>query len=157
MDSQFVNDAPAAGAVTMQDTLGAMHAAFPDLDRGHCHLQDRARVRAAWASLSMRGGPHGKQMLPTLGEAGPAGLEITAGGALVAPPGTPAAAIDRLDRLDRLDREVNGILQDAAVQAQRVRLALTPIGRTARQFRDLATEERRTCGEVVRKSGAKVD
>ena len=89
--------------------------------------------------------------LPTLDEAGFAGLEITAWGGLVAPPGTPAAVVDRLNR------EVNEILRDETVRAQLARLAFTPIGGTTAQFRALATEERRKWGEVVRKSGAKVD
>jgi tripartite-type tricarboxylate transporter receptor subunit TctC len=75
--------------------------------------------------------------MPTLDEVGFAGLEITAWDGLVALPGTPAAVVDRLNR------EVNEILRDETVRAQLARLAFTPIGGTAVQFRALAAEERR--------------
>ncbi len=89
--------------------------------------------------------------VPTLDEAGVRGFEVTAWGALVAPPGTPAEAIARLNQ------EINAILKDEQVLAQLRQLAFTPIGGSPQDLRRLIDSERVKWGEVVRKSGAKVD
>ncbi|MEG1767182.1 MAG: tripartite tricarboxylate transporter substrate binding protein [Comamonas sp.] len=89
--------------------------------------------------------------VPTLNESGVAGFEMRAWGALVAPPGTPAEIVNRLNV------EVNAILKDEKVRAQFEQLAFTPIGGTPQDLRRLVESERVKWGEVVRKSGAKVD
>ncbi|MNV99228.1 Tripartite tricarboxylate transporter family receptor [compost metagenome] len=89
--------------------------------------------------------------VPTLNESGVAGFEMRAWGALVAPPGTPAEIVNRLNV------EVNAILKDEKVRAQFEQLAFTPIGGTPQDLRRLVESERLKWGEVVRKSGAKVD
>lgn len=73
MPSIFVSDAEVALAITMQDAIAAMHAVFLDLGREHSSLQDRVRIHAAGASLSMMGGIYGAQQVmgakvyPTVG------------------------------------------------------------------------------------------
>jgi len=73
MHTIFVSDAEVARAVTMQDAILAMHAVFLDLGQGHSSLQDRVRIHADGASLSMMGGIYGAQQVmgakvyPTVG------------------------------------------------------------------------------------------
>lgn len=89
--------------------------------------------------------------VPTLNESGVPGFEMRAWGALVAPPGTPAAIVDRINL------EINAILKDEKIRAQFEQLAFSPMGGTPQDLRRLVESERVKWGEVVRKSGAKVD
>ncbi|CAG9186377.1 hypothetical protein LMG32289_06394 [Cupriavidus pampae] len=89
--------------------------------------------------------------LPTLSEAGLKGYEVTAWAGLVASPGTPPEAVERLNK------EVNTILRDPEFRAQLDRLSFEPLGGTARDFQALIAAETVKFGELVRKSGAKVD
>jgi tripartite-type tricarboxylate transporter receptor subunit TctC len=89
--------------------------------------------------------------VPTLDEAGVPGFEMTAWRGLVAPAGTPKEVVSRINK------EVNEMFKDENVRAQLERHAFVPIGGTPQQFSDLMTAERKKWGEVVRKSGAKVD
>jgi len=89
--------------------------------------------------------------VPTLNESGVPGFEMRAWGALVAPPGTPAEIVNRINL------EVNAILKDEKIRAQFEQLAFSPIGGTPQDLRRLVESERVKWGEVVRKSGAKVD
>ncbi|MET1116472.1 MAG: tripartite tricarboxylate transporter substrate binding protein [Comamonas sp.] len=89
--------------------------------------------------------------VPTLNESGVPGFEMRAWGALVAPPGTPAEIVNRINL------EINAILKDEKILAQFEQLAFSPIGGTPQDLRRLVESERVKWGEVVRKSGAKVD
>ncbi|SOY47265.1 conserved exported hypothetical protein [Cupriavidus taiwanensis] len=89
--------------------------------------------------------------LPTMAEAGLKGYELTAWAGLVAAPGTPAEAIERLNR------EVNAIIKDPAFRAHLDKLSFDPLGGTARDFQQLIATETVKFGELVRKSGARVD
>ncbi|KAF1050104.1 Bug family tripartite tricarboxylate transporter substrate binding protein [Xylophilus sp.] len=89
--------------------------------------------------------------VPTLDESGVKGFEMQAWGGLVAPPQTPA------DIVSRLNREINAILQDQKVRAQLGQLSFMPMGGSSEDFRRLIQSERLKWGEIVRKSGAKVD
>ncbi|MFC4424557.1 Bug family tripartite tricarboxylate transporter substrate binding protein, partial [Cupriavidus pampae] len=89
--------------------------------------------------------------LPTLSEGGLKGYEVTAWAGLVASPGTPPEAVERLNK------EVNTILRDPEFRAQLDRLSFEPLGGTARDFQALIAAETVKFGELVRKSGAKVD
>lgn len=89
--------------------------------------------------------------VPTLNESGVPGFEMRAWGALVAPPGTPAEIVNRINQ------EVNAILKDEKIRAQFEQLAFSPLGGTPQDLRRLVESERLKWGEVVRKSGAKVD
>ena len=89
--------------------------------------------------------------VPTLNESGVKGFEMTAWGGLVAPAGTPSEIVMRLNK------EINLLLKDEAVLAQLAKLAFTPVGGSGQDFRRLIQSERLKWGEIVRKSGAKVD
>ena len=89
--------------------------------------------------------------VPTMDEYGVKGFELSAWGGLVAPPGTPA------EITSRLNKEVNILLKDEAIKAQLAKLAFAPVGGSSDDFRRLIQSERLKWGEIVRKSGAKVD
>lgn len=107
------------------------------------------KVRALAVTSSKRS-PHFPD-LPTMAEAGLKGYELTAWAGLVAAPGIPAEAIDRLNR------EVNTIIRDPAFRAQLDKLSFDPLGGSARDFQALIASETVKFGELVRKSGAKID
>ncbi len=89
--------------------------------------------------------------VPTLDEAGVKGFEVTAWGGFVAPHGTPPSVIARLNT------DINALLQDPEVHAKLVQLGSTVVGGSPQDFRDLIARERVKWGELVRKTGAKVD
>ena len=89
--------------------------------------------------------------VPTMQEAGVAGFEMEAWGGFVAPPGTPTEIVARLNK------EFNAILQDPKVVQQLQLLALTPVGGSPDEFRRFVGDQRKKWGEIVRKTGAKVD
>lgn len=57
----FVTDSEVAQAITMTEAVEAMHAAFVDLGRNGSAVQDRVRIHAGGASLSMMGGIYGAE------------------------------------------------------------------------------------------------
>lgn len=89
--------------------------------------------------------------VPTLNESGVKGFEMYAWSGLVAPPGTPQEIITRLNK------ELNEVLKDKNVRHQLEQLGSTPMGGSVDDLRKLVAAERVKWGEVVRKSGAKVD
>lgn len=89
--------------------------------------------------------------VPTLDESGLRGFEMTAWGALVAPPGTPRTITDRLNK------ELNAVLKEPEAVAHLSKLGFSPIGGSPQDLRQLMTTERVKWGDVVQKSGAKVD
>ncbi|WP_347880639.1 Bug family tripartite tricarboxylate transporter substrate binding protein [Cupriavidus gilardii] len=107
------------------------------------------KVRAL-AVTSTRRSPHFPQV-PTMDEAGIKGYELTAWAGLVGAPGMPAEVVDRLNR------EVNAVIRDPGFRAQLDRLSFEPLGGSPRDFQALVTSETAKFGELVRKSGAKVD
>ncbi|KAA0178640.1 tripartite tricarboxylate transporter substrate binding protein [Cupriavidus gilardii] len=107
------------------------------------------KVRAL-AVTSTRRSPHFPQV-PTMDEAGLKGYELTAWAGLVGAPGIPAEVVDRLNR------EVNAVIRDPGFRAQLDRLSFEPLGGSPRDFQALVTSETVKFGELVRKSGAKVD
>ncbi|WP_223819747.1 Bug family tripartite tricarboxylate transporter substrate binding protein [Cupriavidus cauae] len=107
------------------------------------------KVRAL-AVTSTRRSPHFPQV-PTMDEAGLKDYELTAWAGLVGAPGIPAEVVDRLNR------EVNAVIRDPGFRAQLDRLSFEPLGGSPRDFQALVTSETVKFGELVRKSGAKVD
>ncbi|ADU39127.1 ornithine cyclodeaminase family protein [Variovorax paradoxus] len=59
MQNIFVSDAEVASAITMQEAIEVMRAAFVDLGRDQSFVQDRMRLHGTGASLSMMGGIYG--------------------------------------------------------------------------------------------------
>jgi tripartite-type tricarboxylate transporter receptor subunit TctC len=89
--------------------------------------------------------------VPTMEEAGVAGFEVVAWGGIVVPAGTPKPVIQRLNK------EINNWLQAPATQAEFAQLGQVVLGGTPEFFRAHIDSEARKWGEVIRKSGAKLD
>ncbi|KAF1050101.1 Bug family tripartite tricarboxylate transporter substrate binding protein [Xylophilus sp.] len=89
--------------------------------------------------------------VPTMNEAGVKGFEMSAWGAIVAPPGTPAGIVQRINRI------VNEAVQDPAFAAQVQKMGTNAVGGSPADLQRLIASERIKWGEVVRRSGAKVD
>ncbi len=89
--------------------------------------------------------------VPTMDEAGVKGFEMSAWGAIVAPPGTPAEIVVRINQI------VNESVQDPAFAAQVQKMGTKAIGGSQADLQHLIASERVKWGEVVRRSGAKVD
>ena len=89
--------------------------------------------------------------VPTMDEAGVKGFEMSAWGGFMAPPGTPKAIVARLNK------EFNALLKDDKILAQLAKIAINPVGGTPEAFTAHINAERAKWGEIVRKSGAKVD
>ena len=89
--------------------------------------------------------------LPTIAEAGVPGYVTTAWGGLVAPPGTPR------DIIVKLNTEVNRALQSPQLKERYAAIDAEPVGGTIAEFAAFVKSESVKWGEVVRKSGAKLD
>jgi tripartite-type tricarboxylate transporter receptor subunit TctC len=89
--------------------------------------------------------------LPTVAEAGVAGYVTTAWGGLVAPLGTPREIIVKLNA------EVNRALQSPQLKERYAAIDAEPVGGTIAEFAEFVKTESVKWGEVVRKSGAKLD
>ncbi|WP_254599993.1 Bug family tripartite tricarboxylate transporter substrate binding protein [Cupriavidus gilardii] len=107
------------------------------------------KVRAL-AVTSTKRSPHFPQV-PTMDEAGIKGYELTAWAGLVGAPGIPGEVVDRLNR------EVNAVIRDPGFRARLDQLSFEPLGGSPRDFQALVASETVKFGELVRKSGAKVD
>lgn len=89
--------------------------------------------------------------VPTMEEAGVKGFEMSAWGAIVAPPGTPPEIVQRINQI------VNETAQDPAFAAQVQKIGTKAVGGSPADLKRLIASERVKWGEVVRRSGAKVD
>lgn len=89
--------------------------------------------------------------VPTAHESGLPGFEITAWSGLIAPPGTPAEVIERMNK------EVNAVIQDKETQAKLLQMGSSFVGGSPEDFARFIKTERSRWGELVRKTGAKVD
>jgi tripartite-type tricarboxylate transporter receptor subunit TctC len=89
--------------------------------------------------------------LPTIAEAGVPGYATTAWGGLVAPAGTPKAIVSRLNA------EVNKALEAPALKERFAAIDAEPVGGTIEAFAAFVKSESAKWGDVVRKSGAKLD
>jgi len=133
----------------LQDLVGNnVHLMFDNVPSIGPYVSSN-KVRAL-AVTSTRRSPHFPQV-PTMDEAGIKGYELTAWAGLVGAPGMPAEVVDRLNR------EVNAVIRDPGFRAQLDRLSFEPLGGSPRDFQALVTSETVKFGELVRKSGAKVD
>ncbi|OZI39881.1 ABC transporter substrate-binding protein [Bordetella genomosp. 5] len=137
------------GAQAMNDLVGnQVQYMFDNFSSAGPNVQSGA-VRALAVTSKARS-PNFPD-LPTMQEAGIAGFEITAWGALVAAPGTPPEIVARLNK------EVNAALQDEKVREQILSTGSTPVGGSPDDLRRQIESERVRWGDIVKKSGAKVD
>jgi len=89
--------------------------------------------------------------LPTIAEAGVPGYETTAWGGLVAPLSTPKAIITKLNT------EINRALKSPVLKERFAAIDAEPVGGTTAAFAAFVKSESVKWGDVVRKSGAKLD
>lgn len=89
--------------------------------------------------------------LPTLHEAGVKGYDLVVWSGLIAPAGTPGAA------LVRLNAAVNEMLQKREVRERLAQLGLEIVGGSAQQFAQLIANESKKWAEVGRQSGIRAE
>jgi tripartite-type tricarboxylate transporter receptor subunit TctC len=89
--------------------------------------------------------------LPTIAEAGVPGYEATTWNGIVAPAAVPAAIVARLNA------EINKALATPALREKFAAIGAEPAGGTPEQFAELIRTEYAKWGDVVKRSGAKVD
>ena len=89
--------------------------------------------------------------VPTVAELGYPGFEAALWLGIVAPAGTPAAAVDRLSR------ELGGIVATPAFREAMDKNGAEPISNTPAQFATLIREEADRYGKVVKTLGIKLD
>ena len=89
--------------------------------------------------------------MPTIAEAGVPGYETTAWGGLVVPVGTAREIIVRWNT------EVNRALQSPMLKERYAAIDAEPVGGTIEEFAAFVKKESQKWGEVVKKSGAKLD
>ena len=89
--------------------------------------------------------------LPTIAEAGVPGYEATTWTGIVAPAGMPRALILRLNT------ELNKMIASTSFKEKIAPLGSEPMGGTPEQFRDFIRSEHAKWGDIVRRSGAKID
>jgi tripartite-type tricarboxylate transporter receptor subunit TctC len=89
--------------------------------------------------------------VPTLAESGLPGYEVGSWQGVFAPAGTPP------DIVKRLNAEIVKIINSPDVQKKLLELGAEPVGNSSEEFSALVKTEVVKWGDVVKKSGAKVD
>ena len=89
--------------------------------------------------------------IPTIAEAGVPGYEATTWNGIVAPAGLPKAI------LTTLNREINKTLASPSLKERFAAIGAEPSARTPEQFAELIRTEHAKWGDVVTRSGAKID
>lgn len=89
--------------------------------------------------------------VPTIAEAGVPGYEATTWNGIVAPAGVPKAIVARLNAA------INQALASPALRDKLAAIGAEPAGGTSEHFAALIRSEYKKWGDVVKRSGAKVD
>ena len=89
--------------------------------------------------------------VPTIAEAGVPGYEAATWNGIVAPAGLPKAIVAKLNA------EINRALASPTLKQRFAALGADPVGGTAEQFGKLIRSEYAKWGEVIRRSGARID
>ncbi|HXF65288.1 MAG TPA: tripartite tricarboxylate transporter substrate binding protein [Burkholderiales bacterium] len=107
------------------------------------------RVRA----LAVSGGKRSAALpeVPTIAEAGVPGYEATTWNGIVAPAGVPRAVVAKLNA------EIKRALGSPPLKQKLAAIGAEPAGGTPEQFGELIRREHAKWGEVVRRSGARID
>ena len=133
----------------LQDLMaGQVHLMFDNLTSSSPHVK-AGKLRGLGVS-----GPRRSPVfpdMPTIAEAGVPGYETTAWGGLAAPLGTPRAIIVRWNT------EVNRALQSPALKERYAAIDAEPVGGSIEEFAAFVKKESIKWGDVVKKSGAKLD
>jgi tripartite-type tricarboxylate transporter receptor subunit TctC len=137
------------GAAAINDLIaGRVQLMFESLNSIAPHAKS-GTVRALAVSGARRS--PGFPELPTIAEAGVAGYEAPTWSGVIAPAGVPRPIIDKLNA---------GINKAIASQTFRDRFAEIgdePAGGTPEEFAELIQKDSKKWGEVVRRSGARLD
>ena len=107
------------------------------------------RVRALAVSTARRS--DALPDVPTMAEAGVPGYEASTWNGLVAPASTPRAMVTKLNA------ELNKALETQAIKDRFAAIGAEPAPVTPQQFGELVRKEYVKWGDVVRRSGAKID
>ena len=126
---------------TVQLMLEGMNSITPHAKSG--------RVRALAVSTARRS--EALPEVPTMGEAGVAGYEASTWNGLVAPAGTPRAMVAKLNA------ELNKALATQTIRERFAAIGAEPAPVAPEQFGELIRKEYVKWGDVVRRSGAKID
>jgi tripartite-type tricarboxylate transporter receptor subunit TctC len=124
-----------------------MQVMFDNLPNSVAHIK-AGSLRALGVTTAKRS--HVLPEVPTIGETVP-GFEASVWYGVGAPPGTPAAIIERLNR------ELNAGLTDEKLKARLSDLGATPMPMSSAAFAALMAADTRKWAEVVKFSGAKVE
>jgi tripartite-type tricarboxylate transporter receptor subunit TctC len=148
-DTDIVHVPYRGGAPAINDLIvGRVHLMFESLNSIAPHAK-AGTVRALAVSGARRS--PGFPELPTVAEAGVPGYEAPTWSGVIAPAGVPRPIIDRLNA---------GINKAIASQTFRDRFAEIgdePAGGTPEEFAELIQKDSKKWGEVVRRSGARLD
>ena len=136
-------------AVATQDLLAGNTQLMFQLMTGIAQFVKAGRVRAIAVASPRRS--IALPDVPTAAEAGLPGFESSAWFGILAPIKTPQPI------MDRLNREINGLLDEPAFRKRIIEIGVEPMGGSAADFAAYLDAEIRKWGEVVRRSGAKID
>lgn len=135
-------------AVVSAVLAGEVQVAFAQMSTVRPHaLSGKLRVLANASGVRAQAMPD----VPTVAEAGLPGYKADVWFGLVAPAGTPGAIVSRLNR------EIGNILNMPDVRAQLLNQGIEPRPGTADEFAALIDTEIVKWGEIVRKTGSRLD
>jgi tripartite-type tricarboxylate transporter receptor subunit TctC len=137
------------GAAATNDLIaGHVHLIFESLGSIAPHARS-GKVRALAVSGARRSA--GFPDLPTIAEAGVPGYEAATWSGVVAPAGVPR------DRVETLNAAINQAIRTPVFQDRFAQIGDEPAGGTPEEFAALIRRESAKWGDVIRKSGAKID
>src|SRR5262245_59924018 len=137
------------GAAAINDLIaGRVHLMFESLNSIAPHARSGA-VRALAVSGTRRS--PGFPDLPTVAEAGVPGYAAPTWSGVIAPAGVPRPIIDRLNAA------INGAIQSPTFRDRFAVIGDEPAGGTPEEFAELIRADSAKWGEVVRRSGARLD
>ncbi len=137
------------GAVAINDLIaGRVHLMFESLNSIAPHARSGA-VRALAVSGARRS--PGFPDLPTIAEAGVPGYAAPTWSGVIAPAGVPRPIIDRLNTA------INRAIQSQTFRDRFAVIGDEPAGGTPEEFAELIRADSEKWGEVVRRSGARLD
>ena len=147
--TQIVHVPYKGGAAGIADLIaGQVHLMMESLNSITLHAR-AGRVRALGVSGAKRSAA--LPDTPTIAEAGVPGYEATTWNGIVAPAGTPEPIVAKLNA------ELNKALASPALRQRFAGIGADPVGGTPGAFAALIRTEHAKWGDVIRRSGARID
>ena len=147
--TQIVHIPYKGGAAGITDLIsGQVHLMMESLNSITPHAKT-GRVRGLGVTSSKRSPALAD--VPTIAESGVAGYEAITWNGIVAPAGAPEAVITRLNA------EINRALAGPGLSQKLIAIGAEPAGGTPEEFAKFIRSEYAKWGDVVRRSGAKMD